>query len=1363
MSKKQQSQYAKYCSNAILHRRTPQEIYDYYLKKSAGGHPALPLPPRDPQWEPPVCMPALSYTAAPIGATAEAMTANDEATTREITPLNSFPAEMRASLIDQPSVLTQLQQSPPGEQPQSQFNEAQASSSPPADTENREGENREFQQDQSALWLATLNLNDPTSEDDGITAPQTPVFLANDGAVTRDASVIAATTTTHPNATLDASASLSSQSQTIGNHSSAPLPEPSLSHTSARTSLPDPATRSFSEPANVYTTEALDPAPSIHPLSPHQRRRRRDSAAVRAIPHQDVYRVIQTVSKFHCSCDAGRLHDADAQRDRFSLGELRRTQGIHRCFPGETERLPQPFADQQTSIPRTELDRVNFAQYLSTHPTENTPRRRLRLRSTVPLAIPLSRHFHVTLDVDSLWLRLRDLSDLSTPIEIVYTAHRPLNIRTDQHIPCFSTHGERDPELHQRAHSLFARTSFSVCTARIYVYWPHLKKHKKSVIEDEAFAVWIDQLVIPALRSLDSCATQDHPHSWQDAYRRSRHRGETQVSGAAGSAALVYTLSRRFITPLSLAMRQIIQQVDDTSALYAFRGFQFVVVTHDLKRAFNAEAPAPFEAFDDFYRALTSTFSAEFLASPQCRERSFADIGIEYNLRKSITEPTTLLIRRTCFEHRFSTELQQAAPPLTQGLSQPQVYTSYALHDAASGFVTPPARALLSAVMPEIKAYNLHKHVSTTHLRHEHASPFSLPHLDLLCLNDTLLQDIHKVMLGTFHRRTAAAFRETLMQTVQRLTASLQANQAGHNGLRIEPRLALGHLFEFHHARHWLDLFGAQDATSSTSHPFVFAISTADVNSFLLNTIDRLVAALEVQRFDLYGPVPAWNSILVRQRLGTTAVLLRILAHLFAGHERRHWKLGAARYTVKTRRRRRLTNISQPLDLSPAAVQLLPDNVRLGLMITDTIRQFGCYWLPQELFDFEPRVQLKPHLLHRVTLARPQLLWKSQINWAAAASDRQAYEGDAITALVTAAAQDLHFLPPLPSTRTAYCTYTILRMRAWQIWQPVLRLLARAFFRYIASLTESDPHFLPIPLDALGMPFHALTYDAVTRLLGEEPALATPRMTQQNEDSISWSSRLRYMFDADGVDQWQKNAAYLIQFRQWIQIFQAAGVHACYIDLWRKDIGYLMRPFVWIIPSYEKKTLFRLDKADAQAGVPKRLRTRWHLPGVTVRHRSRVMASTAAAASPRRFCIEPGQHQRVERLQLDQLQAYDSFAFAQRIIHQLTTATRPQWREIEDDIFDAVLNFEDLRISWFHEKINQHNHANGRWVPFWSCQHVYPSHEMQELADEIRKHEDHFAPASGFNAFVEAAISDNEDDVHDHDEDETNVQEEDTE
>jgi hypothetical protein len=953
----------------------------------------------------------------------------------------------------------------------------------------------------------------------------------------------------------------------------------------------------------------------------------------------------------------------------------------------------------------------------------------------------MEENFHVTWDVDSVWIRLRELTDLVVPLELTYTAQRFLNIKSSQHVPAFSSDDFHDPHFHKTAHSVFAKLSFATCSARIYVFWPLVKQHNKTVLTDHDFGTWIDGVVMPALHTLDSCAWQDHPKSFQDARARAQHRSEVQIGGARGQADIGYTLSSRFIPLLVHTMRQIVTSADETSPLFPFRSFSFVVIVHDLKRAFNAESPR-LDALVQFRRALTATFQPEYLDSTAFLDRSFADFGVEYNIRRHVAEPTTLLVRRTCLQHRFTTALLQAGGSSAVGVGEPQLYTTYSLSDAASGRVFLPIKAPAFAVLPTIKGYDLHKHTCHTHFRHDYSSPFTLPHLDLLCLTDSLLRDVHQGIRGAFHHRNVAAIQRVFTQTITRLEEALEANQHRHTGVRIEPRVSMRHLFGLLDQEDWPSTFDTSTLHPGRHHPYVFAVATADLNGFIRNYLHRMTIALAAQQFTLFGPVPSWNSIVVRHRLGTTAVLLKIMATFFIGDQRIHYNLKAGQYESKKGSRGWLANEDGSVDLGVEALSRLRPSVRVGLMMEDTIQRYGCYWLPDQLFDFSPRPQLKLHLVTRVTLARPRLLGQSRIEWSTPMLSRRAYEGDAVAEIILLAARRLKDLPVLPDEDANYLQYQVRRMRAWVILRPVIRLLAQAFFRYIASLTDKDPFFLPLEDNEFGVPFNALTYETVTRLLGTEPILATPRASKKEHGKADWSSRVRYMFDDTSTDQWQKTASHLVELRRWIRIFKEEQVSNCYIDLWRQDMGLLMRPYIWILPSYEKKTLFRMDRFDGQAQVDKRLRTRWHLPGVVVEYREPMMARVPLGSRGRRFQPTPGNLPMVIRVCERQRKDLNPATLSGRTIQaigNINVRDKKARGQLIEQLIDTFDDFSQPSIEWFHDKINHSSHEAGYWVPFWACGEAFPADEMLAIEQTVEEHRASLKPDGGFYSFVEAA------------------------
>jgi hypothetical protein len=772
-------------------------------------------------------------------------------------------------------------------------------------------------------------------------------------------------------------------------------------------------------------------------------------------------------------------------------------------------------------------------------------------------------------------------------------------------------------------------------------------------------------------------------------------------------------------------MRNIIEHAGPFSDLSQFQGFTFVMVGHDFKRAFNNELPG-FDSIRQFRQQLSLILRPSYLTSPLFLDHSFADAGVEYNLRHPGTEPTTFLFRRTCLEYRLSSALMNAAPRSIPSSSRPRMFTTYSLKDAATGDTVLPAGAPMSSAIPVIKAYNLHKHTHTTHFRHRYASPFTYPHLDLLCLTDSLIHEIHQAIPGHFESRRVAAVHATLQQTLHRLHTSLTANQASHHGARIEIRQSMRHLFSFlEREKDWPGFFDTAGLHHDRQHPFVFAVATDDLNAFIRNYLQRMTTALAVQRLDLFGPAAVWNSFEVRHRLSNTAVFLLIMASFFAGTEQQRYTLKAATYDCRKSPRDRLVHESATSIPRPSEVSLLDDHMRVGLCMAATIREWGMYWLPKELFAFRPRPHLRPHLIGLITVARPRLLGKAKIHWNAPSHDPRAFEGDVVHAIVVSAAQDLARLPALNS-KPNYLRVQMLRIQMWQLTWPIVIMLARGFFRYVASRTTLDPQFQQLEDNEFGVPFNALTYTAVTRLLGAEPTLVTPRKSTYDDAGTAWHQRLQHIFDWTIETGWQKTASFLVDLRRWVKMMKAEGVSDDYLSLWRHDLGYLLRPFVWIVPSYEsKKTLFRLDK---DTTALKRHRTRWYLPGLV--RKGHAVVSLRTTDKKAQLVQVPSASVYTQKVSARQATEIDPIRLSDRYI-MLYTQTKgdPAGRSaLEERMRLRMQRFECRDVAWSDQRVSP-THRKGRsWVPFYTTNDEFPSREMEHLQERTTAYLREFIP-----------------------------------
>lgn len=1288
----EQKRYIKHISQAIRRNQTPSDVYDFYLKLHAADA-QLPrdLPPRDLHWRPNEVtipsQPPTTTTATEINSLADVEVTSPSTT--------AFDGDFTQGLVE---ILNQIY-------PSSQR------FPPPPPSPSSASRHTTTEEDDRSRTRSNSIINTRISTAREEFSPEIPFSVERTPFITDD------------NGHEDQNLIIDDDDDDLDN-----VDGGGTNH--------------------ITTDDEYDSTVTTPPRGP-SRRRRRALVDVTTVPTSTVHRLLQTATDFFCDCRAGQQHDIDARQARFSLEELAQATDHDRCDLPDLNPSPRPFhaSDDDHHTTRTGIDRLDFARLLGTRPVGQQARSRLRLRSSRGGPSLSEEDFHVTHDVDSAWLRLDEISDLVVPLEVTYTAARHLNITGPQYLPVFASDQRGDFDLHRTAHSLFAKFSLATCSARVYIFWPHVDAHRKTVLDDVHLQTWIDGVLAPAVATLDPCAWQDHPKSFSDARARAYHRGEVQIGGAQGPADVGYTLSPRFLPPLAQTMRQLVAQTGPTSPLYPFRAFSFAVVVHDLKRAFNAEVPR-FDAFRQFQQALQAIFRPAYLTSTTFLDRSFVDFGVEYTPKRHVARPTTLLTRRTCLEHRLSAGLVQAGDLSLPVLSSAQLFTTYGLHDAATGRVVLPASTSMSSVVPTVKAYNLHKHTHQTHLRHHHAAAFSLPHLDLLCLTDELLKDLHDGVPGVYTGRSTTAIFRVLAQTFDRLQAALQAGRARHSGVRIEPRVSLRCLSTLGNQDRepWTSPFRPTTSDPSGRHPFIFALDTRVLNDFIQGYLQRMILALAAQRFDLFGPSPAWNSMTVRHRLGTTAVLLKILEVFFQGTERQHYNLRATRYkATRVRSRGHPRQLDDDggdergLDLTPIAVAGWANDVRIGLMMDAVQRRYGCYWLPHELFDFDPRPQLKPHLLTRVTVARPRLLGRVAIRWKAPVHSRQAYEGDVVFDIITTVGRRLRRLGTLPTEDDDYLRHWALRTRAWLIFKPMVLLLARGFFRYVASLTERPPYFLPVEEDDAGVPFHALTHDAVTRLLGEEPVLVRPRQTSKDGGSTDWAHRLRQMFDDTTDHQWQRTATHLVELRRWLTWLRQGGVSDDFLTLWRVDVGLLMRPFIWILPSHERKTLFRLDRVEGGPSIPPRLRTRWYLPGVTIAHADPIIVTEGGRYGPR-FIPCRGRQRVVEETNLKRFREVDPFRRAETFLQGYTELNHDdeeaQETFIDRDIDDGF-RFKSSSIEWFHDQINDRRHAAGRWVPLWACGQPFPPHNMNALGRRIARHQEQFEPEGGFHSILE--------------------------
>jgi hypothetical protein len=324
----------------------------------------------------------------------------------------------------------------------------------------------------------------------------------------------------------------------------------------------------------------------------------------------------------------------------------------------------------------------------------------------------------------------------------------------------------------------------------------------------------------------------------------------------------------------------------------------------------------------------------------------------------------------------------------------------------------------------------------------------------------------------------------------------------------------------------------------------------------------------------------------------------------------------------------------------------------------------------------------------------------------------------AVKVILQKTIQELRSLPSVALQSRDFVEFHALRMQLWLALRVVTFLVARAFLRHVASLCDRDPGFLRLPNQDFGAPFPALTYAAVTRLLGEPPVVVAPRRSMPwSEDVVNWQQCVQMLFDFDTEDRWANAAPFHVQLRDWREQFELEGVDIGLLELWRHDLGYLMRPAVWIVPSWETKTLFRLDPKPRRH---KRCRTRWFLPGQVVPSSNKVVTVLQNRDSGMLFRVFPNEASTAAKVSPGMHKRIDPFRFAQGYLDRyakLAPGDIDARANLEKDTRKRLDFFECPDVDWGHERIP--TKYGRRWVPFWANGEEFPLGHMKSLSRRL--------------------------------------------
>lgn len=316
---------------------------------------------------------------------------------------------------------------------------------------------------------------------------------------------------------------------------------------------------------------------------------------------------------------------------------------------------------------------------------------------------------------------------------------------------------------------------------------PHMSLgHDESThLSSATQAVWIDEIVLPALRA--SCppdVLQHHPRSFADATGKTTVKKEIHPQGSSAFIDLRYIVPERFLRAFwtEILQRCNRRREDQTSAQTEFRDPFLVITAHDLKLLTKRDTAS--EARTDFVQHLQQCFHwhSDNFPSQDC----WLDFGLEDTPLTTRHDSAVTLLRKTACLRDWSHQFR--CPTHVSALIITRIFPWALTRDASTASVELRGSNDLRnrGQMIFHKSYSLHKDLWATSMKG--MQPFGNTQLEALEYSQELL-DRWYAAAKQFNPRKREWLVKVLQRTKNRISAALSAFMNINFGVRQEYRI----------------------------------------------------------------------------------------------------------------------------------------------------------------------------------------------------------------------------------------------------------------------------------------------------------------------------------------------------------------------------------------------------------------------------------------------------------------------------------------------------------------------------------------------------------------------------------------------
>ncbi|KID81132.1 hypothetical protein MGU_11489 [Metarhizium guizhouense ARSEF 977] len=652
----------------------------------------------------------------------------------------------------------------------------------------------------------------------------------------------------------------------------------------------------------------------------------------------------------------------------------------------------------------------------------------------------------------------------------------------------------------------------------VYVFFPgitHANRTTSYLTNDER-RLWIDKLLLPAIRSLCPLdVIQHHPRSYDDAESKAHSRRREACSGAMRhDIDMHHYLPQEYLEPI---WRHIVIASGSASPdLTMFRDM-FIILS-----AKNIKLEARSSTFQGCRNNTIAHLRKVLDWSKADLSNTWIDVGLEDT---AVSAGETLIWKSRCLQSWISSIKHDVRSPRIAS----EVFNWNLTDQAGSARVeTRLSHPLRSGGIAYAQRYNVNKDLFATVAKRDH-DLFSEPHLEGMACPPSLLDAW--IVAARQGRNAGAATTARSKPQIKRLRKAFEAmkHRISH-ALSSSTGTSFGAREEYRIS--W-ELFIKLDPSSAQqcgNHQPFWTLSTADVNKFMQWEFNRWISAIDFVRERGSRSNCSWEDH--QRNMVLVTILLRSLkASVNCHHVARRSQMFKDKY--KNRKGKSLR----------------------GLGFERSMRQSGLAWLPYELFDWSA-LHLRDELVTSTTFTFNGLQGKFW-NWKNVESVNRQY----------GIARELEGL--LQRSEPGDRAQILDRMRKMVYQHLALQVIGQLGVKPDIS----DEHV------AILQGHHGLSFDIAHALVGEIPYLSARARGGKHGLGGTYPARVQTLFNwDDGITRtfWDHCFYRQLARRFYGSISTVIGLTDA--NEWRSTLGSRSLPYFWIIPHYDKHSLFIRNK-----------------------------------------------------------------------------------------------------------------------------------------------------------------------------------------